>query len=712
LRHTNTILAFLVVLALVGEPQAQGTGSLYDLDLEALSKLKVSSGAVLTKTEAGKVPASVTTITRRMVAESGARSIDELLEVFVPNFYRLRQATSPDFGLRGIIHSRDNKTLMLVNGRIMNHRMLLGVVSERFLPLLGDIESIEVVRGPGSAVYGPGAINGVISIHTLSDEVRSGIQANVVRGYIEGHTLGEVRLQRALGSRADISAYYGIDAYRGSEPAHSPLVYSRSRSFGKNKLFVAGVPVDSGIVHDNRAMDDRPHQKAHVHLRYGGTQLWGRLVRGSTQFLPARSTIESRRTFDGSSMALMYDQRTIQAEQRLEVGRSIELQARASYDTNDLIRQNPGNPPAGREYTLAMRERELNLRQLATWSPHRAHSMAIGVEHSWEWFGEDPSTLTEDAAHSHGRVFDPWSTQATGILGEYQWNANACWTAFLGGRADRHSFTEWMYSPKAAIVFSPADRYVAKLLYNQSVRRSEDLELKDQNEAELLGDTEKINSLELRQDLHFGESLTLSCAGLWYRFDSISWVAGQGAKPVGRSEVAGLEAELSYRSPSHSVAASYSLTKMLDYSLADSTIRKQLESSAPYGYGNDLQHWPRHNGKLVWRWQHTRRLATLSSLRLFWGYQGAQDYAEYNNEVLRLNSSSRTDDGRTDAFDGSAFLDVALQLSVGRGFLMSAHVHGALGWVAKDLNKRNFYGRMAGYRAEAPAVSVRIGYAY
>jgi len=39
-------------------------------------------------------------------------------------------------------------------------------VSERDLPFLGDIEQIEVVRGPGSIVYGPGAVAMVIAIKT------------------------------------------------------------------------------------------------------------------------------------------------------------------------------------------------------------------------------------------------------------------------------------------------------------------------------------------------------------------------------------------------------------------------------------------------------------------------------------------------------------------------------------------------------------------
>ncbi|MFC1554444.1 TonB-dependent receptor plug domain-containing protein, partial [candidate division KSB1 bacterium] len=680
---------------------------IYELSLYDLIKLPVSSGASLTKTEVSKIPASVTLITRRMIAESGARNLDELLEIYIPSFYRLRQSTSPDFGMRGIIHSRDNKTLLLVNGRIMNHRTLLGAISERFLPLLGDIESIEVVRGPGSAVYGPGAINGVININTDTNEALNGLSASTGNGIIEEYTSGQLRIRKTFGSRLNLSAYFGIAEYQGADPADAPLVFSVTESIGSENLFTAGVPVDSGIVNDNRAMEDRDHYKAHIQLESGNSRIWARMVRGSTQFLQARSTIESVGTLEKSKIALMYQQLTYQAEHMLDAGRNFDMHFRISYDIHDLIRNNH-QVIKDQDYQLAIREKELNLRQLTSWTPHPSHSVAAGIEYSREWFGEDPGFLTEDIAHLGTKNFTPWTTNTIGILGEYQWNMGKAWTLFLGGRADRHSFTDRMYSPKASIIFTPTDRYTSKLLYNQSVRKSEDNELKDQNDKDLEGETEKIKSFEFRQDLLLREGLTLSVIGLWYQLNSIGWISNRGAIPIGMSEVGGLETELAYSSSSHNIAFSYSFNKLQEYKLADESINNQLESSAPYGYGNDLQNWPRHISKLIWRWQATKKLSTISSVRFFWGYQGAQAYAEYNNEVLKQNHISKTEDGRTDAFEGSALLNIGFNYNIGRGVNLAVHTHNILGWLQHDFNKRNFFARMAGYRSEAPALSFNL----
>ena len=243
-------LCGILVLLMGSAAPAQENASIYDLGLDELDKLRIASGASLTKTEAGKTPASVTLITREMIKEANARSLDELLEIYVPNLIRLEVAggTGPKVGMRGILGGKNNKTLLLVNGRVMNQRTFYGAVSERFLPLFGDIESIEVVRGPGSSVYGPGAINGVISIRTSALSSSDGLEATFGQSIGEGYTLGEARYARTLGTRSSVFGYYGIDDYRGADPADSPLTFSKTKTLSNGTdLFIAGVAIDSGI---------------------------------------------------------------------------------------------------------------------------------------------------------------------------------------------------------------------------------------------------------------------------------------------------------------------------------------------------------------------------------------------------------------------------------------------------------------------------------
>ena len=141
---------------------------LYGLSLEELLQVKIGS---LTKTDIHMVPASATVITSADIANSGARSMYELLDIWVPNLQIVNHNYgSQHVGIRGIINDRDTTYLLIVNGKILNHRSKIGATTELDFPMLSGIKDITVIRGAGSAVYGPGAIAGVIDIRTFDGE--------------------------------------------------------------------------------------------------------------------------------------------------------------------------------------------------------------------------------------------------------------------------------------------------------------------------------------------------------------------------------------------------------------------------------------------------------------------------------------------------------------------------------------------------------------
>jgi hypothetical protein len=117
-------------------------------------------------------PMSFTTITQRDISESGARNLTELLEIYVPGFqYMFNPYYGTLWGMRGISNDRNTKFIVLVNNHKLNMQSRDGFKSELVLGMLGDIERIEVLRGPASLVYGSGAIAGIVNIITRGDEV-------------------------------------------------------------------------------------------------------------------------------------------------------------------------------------------------------------------------------------------------------------------------------------------------------------------------------------------------------------------------------------------------------------------------------------------------------------------------------------------------------------------------------------------------------------
>ena len=63
---------------------------LFEMSIEELMTIEVASTATLTKTKPRLVPAAMTTITKEDIWSSGARSMYELLDIYVPNLQWLR----------------------------------------------------------------------------------------------------------------------------------------------------------------------------------------------------------------------------------------------------------------------------------------------------------------------------------------------------------------------------------------------------------------------------------------------------------------------------------------------------------------------------------------------------------------------------------------------------------------------------------------------
>ncbi|UCV21585.1 MULTISPECIES: TonB-dependent receptor plug domain-containing protein [Azonexaceae] len=116
-----------------------------------------------------KAPSAATVITSEEIASMGARTLSEALEA-VPGLHvsrnTLQNNYAPTYGMRGILTGSSPHVLMMVNG-IPRTSVYLGNSDETMVELpVDNIARIEVIRGPGSAVYGADAFAGTINIIT------------------------------------------------------------------------------------------------------------------------------------------------------------------------------------------------------------------------------------------------------------------------------------------------------------------------------------------------------------------------------------------------------------------------------------------------------------------------------------------------------------------------------------------------------------------
>jgi len=122
-------------------------------------------------------PNSTSIITEQDIRLSGITKIPELLRRLAGVDLMQVTGAQTEVSVRGFNQRLANKTLVLVDGRSV-YIDLLGATLWQTLSIgVEDIERIEVVRGPGSALYGADAFSGVINVITK----RPGAAANGVR---------------------------------------------------------------------------------------------------------------------------------------------------------------------------------------------------------------------------------------------------------------------------------------------------------------------------------------------------------------------------------------------------------------------------------------------------------------------------------------------------------------------------------------------------
>ncbi|MCG2634773.1 MAG: TonB-dependent receptor, partial [Gammaproteobacteria bacterium] len=114
-----------------------------------------------------RAPAVATVITEQEIERMGARDLDEVLEA-VPGLHVSRRAAgyNPVYSIRGIHTETNPQVLVLVNG-IPITQIQFGDRGQAWTGMsVRSIRRIEVIRGPGSALYGADAFSGTINIIT------------------------------------------------------------------------------------------------------------------------------------------------------------------------------------------------------------------------------------------------------------------------------------------------------------------------------------------------------------------------------------------------------------------------------------------------------------------------------------------------------------------------------------------------------------------
>ena len=677
---------------------------LTDLSIEDLMNVEIKSTATLTDTKPRLVPAAVTTITAEQIKASGARSLFELLDIYVPDLQVIRHHWESDhMGLRGIMGDRDDKYLLLVNGKVINERTHFGALTERDLVLLQDIHHVDIIRGPGSALYGPGAVSMVINIVTYNAKTFQGTEATGRTGAIEEFYSSEVKHGQLFDSNdGGLFVYTGVGKYVGASKYDAPVVYPYTFPDGS---YDAGDPYTGpGISRDHASLSGSSPLKFHAELTKGDLDIWGRYTRGGQEYVWAPGALlpppAGYGTGYGTSNSWGYQQYTGFIGYTQELNKDADIDYAFSYLRTEFSQYRINSPSS------AYREDEYYGKILLKWQPSEQHRIALGSEISHRELGMETSLWPHvDAQSQRFDQMPRWSTNMYSVLGEWQWNMNDQWTTFAGGRIDKHTFTDYMYSPRLALVYTPTKKDAYKLMWSRSVRANVEEEMKAQDmNGQGNSAPEILDSVEFRYEQQQSKNLDLAASiFVHYNLELIAWSGTAGTTNIGTEREYGAELEAAYHTDKTRFMISHGYTKLYGFTLANG--QDTYITAKPYGRGDDLANWSNHITKITAQQKLDDKWTFNASFRIYWGFPGMKDYQ-------KEFPSSGEENGWEKAYRGNYYLNLGLQYQPSKDLTIGVTGYNLLGIFDIDLNKRNYLASSGDYRCEAPAVGVMVQYKF
>jgi len=163
-----------------------------------------------------KAPSVMTVYTDKDIKRMGARTLNDVLKRTV-GFYPSTSVDWDTIQSRGVGADMNQLYLFLVDGHSINSINGWGPMNQQMMPDLSDVARIEIVRGPGSTVWGDAAVMGTINIITKEGSAIKGIQTSVDYTTVEQQESFNVLLGNETASGVNYMGSFTWAASRGYE---------------------------------------------------------------------------------------------------------------------------------------------------------------------------------------------------------------------------------------------------------------------------------------------------------------------------------------------------------------------------------------------------------------------------------------------------------------------------------------------------------------
>lgn len=518
-----------------------------------------------------KAPAVATIITADDIKAISATDLDEVLET-VPGLHVARspQGYNPIYTIRGVFSQFNPQVLMLING-IPVTNLFVGNRSQVWggMPV-ESIARIEIIRGPGSAIYGADAFAGVINIITKTAADIEGTEVGVRAGSFDTQ---------------DGWILHG-STWAGFETA---FMLEYHDTDGQREV----IDADAQTALDNALGTDASLAPGSVNLQRKSIDTRLDIARGN---LRLRAGLQRRQNLGtGAGVALALDPEGRFASDRWSVDVTYhnphftdnwEVTAQASYfNTSQEVERNVRLFPPGADLGFGVFpdgvignpevfERHYRVDTSAFYKGFQGHELRLGAGFNYNEiykvretknFGPDPATGNPlppgspivDVSDTPFVFLPEDSRRNVYFFAQDVWQFANDWALTAGVRYDHYSDFGGTLNPRLALVWDARYNLTTKLLYGRAFRAPSFAETRNINNPVALGnpslDPETIETLELAFDYRPTDKLRLGANLFGYRWqDIIRFVPDAGgatatAQNSGEQTGYGLEMEADWR---------------------------------------------------------------------------------------------------------------------------------------------------------------------
>lgn len=524
---------------------------------EELLFMEIPSVITASKREepVNKAPSVVYVVTGEEIKRSGARSLAEILKRVPGMHISVRESSL--LGSRGFTSDQNDKFVFLIDGTPITNIMQDGAWGFIDMPNLDMVKRIEVVKGPGSTLWGSDASFGIVNIITKNGEDIGGIRPSFSFSSNDEQSVGNV----LYGNKTGNQEYMFSFTYTNSKGySNTPNEYNRVYSWGSNDTpnpyYGAG-----NNSKGNRLLDFQP-----------SWEFYGKMAYSDGMSLKTRASYERMgylwgTDYDADHQDIAFKHFFTDIEKQNEISDNSTITNKInfhtlSYDRGILVQ---GLDPSIAKDLETKTEMGLSLESLLNTVAGDIHKITAGVKAQSVQFG--PSTRQNfmvvsgsttlnggyPVGYKYVYVTDANLDNTYGIYVEDSCDVSSKFT-FVGGLSYEYNDLRevgGIVMPRAAVIYSISDEFSTKYTYNTGYQRPP----VDKKFHKMFGHVQKSETID-EHDLQFAynNSRTHACitAYSYLVYNYFTWVdrtttdGYQGHANQGDAKSVGIETDIKH----------------------------------------------------------------------------------------------------------------------------------------------------------------------